>query len=263
MKNKRSKEEYVEAIKNSKSIAGVCRYLGIIPKGGNYKIVHKNIDLYKLDTSHFTGSAWNVGEDYRVVVPPQPLETILVEHSYYQSHKLKQRLIKENIKPHKCECCGRSQWEGYEIPLELHHINGINTDNRLENLQLLCPNCHALTDNYRSRNKTEYKATISQKHQELVIKTINNTKPKDRIKNHCIVCGKETKNKKYCSYECCHQDSRKVNITKEQLIQDFKEIKSFLGVAKKYGITDNGIRKWCRKYGLPVKTKNMLEFLAM
>lgn len=155
MKNQRTKEEYIEAVRNSKSIAGVCRYLGIIPKGGNYKIIHKNIELHGIDTSHFTGQGWNVGEEYRTVTPAKPLDEVLVEHSYYQTYKLKQRLLKEGIKDHKCEKCGRTKWYDNPIPLELHHINGNNTDNRIENLQMLCPNCHALTDTYRGKNKKE------------------------------------------------------------------------------------------------------------
>ena len=82
----------------------------------------------------------------------KPLSEILVENSNYQSFKLSQRLLKEGVKEHKCERCKRSEWEGVFIPLELHHLNGVRTDNRISNLQLLCPNCHALTDNYRGKN---------------------------------------------------------------------------------------------------------------
>ena len=52
----------------------------------------------------------------------------------------------------QCECCKNVEWNGRPIPLEVHHINGDNTDNRLENLQILCPNCHALTENWRGKN---------------------------------------------------------------------------------------------------------------
>ena len=80
------------------------------------------------------------------------MKEILKEDSIYQSYKLAKRLIKEGIKEYKCECCNLSKWQNKPIPLELHHINGIHSDNRLENLQLLCPNCHALTDSYRGKN---------------------------------------------------------------------------------------------------------------
>jgi hypothetical protein len=88
-----------------------------------------------------------------VVLEAQPLEKILVEHSSYVStHHLKERLLKEGVKEHKCECCGSTKWMGEPIALELHHINGVKDDLRIENLQILCPNCHAFTDNYRGRN---------------------------------------------------------------------------------------------------------------
>ena len=95
---------------------------------------------------------WNVGNRYRPIKTAQPLTEILVENSNYQSFKLAKRLLKEGYKERKCEMCGNTHWCNYLIPLELHHINGIKTDNRLENLQMLCPNCHALTDNYRGKN---------------------------------------------------------------------------------------------------------------
>lgn len=153
MKNKRTKEEYENAVKTSLSIAEVCRKLGIKPVGGNYKSIHNAIKIYNLDTSHFTGQGWNQGERYRPLQKARDLEEILVKDSYYQTIKLKKRLIQEGYKQYKCEKCGRTEWEGHEIPLELHHINGDKFDNRLENLQLLCPNCHVLTDNYRGKNK--------------------------------------------------------------------------------------------------------------
>lgn len=154
MKNKRSKEEYEIAAKQSFSIADVCRKLDIKPVGGNYKTVKDNLEKFDIDVSHFTGQGWNIGFKFNAK-PQLKLKDILVENSCYQSFKLKRRLLEEGLKEHKCEnpTCGLTEWQGKPIPLELHHINGNNKDNRLENLQLLCPNCHALTDNFRGKNK--------------------------------------------------------------------------------------------------------------
>ena len=151
-KLQRTKEEYEEAIKSSYSIAESLRKLGIKDKGGNYRIIKNAIQKYNIDTSHFRGQGWNVGLKF-IPSPKQDIKNILVRNSSYQSYKLKKRLLEEGIKEYKCEECGFTEWKGQKIPLELHHINGDNTDNRIENIQLLCPNCHALTDNYRGKKR--------------------------------------------------------------------------------------------------------------
>ena len=145
-----SLEDVRVAVIESKSIAGVLRRLGLRPVGGNYKTIHRLIEMNQWNTSHFTGQGWNVGLQFK---PKGVLtdEAIFVEHSDYRcSWRLRERYKKLTGKT-SCDQCNLSRWMGSDIPLEIHHINGINTDNRLENLQLLCPNCHALTDNYRGR----------------------------------------------------------------------------------------------------------------
>ena len=152
MANKRTKEEFEIAAAHSYSIAGMCRYLGLIPSGGNYRIIHNAIRKYSIDTRHFTGQGWNIGLAFKPF-EAKSTNKILTTDSTYQSFKLKARLIQEGIKKHICEQCRLTQWQGRPIPLELHHINGNNTDNRLENILLLFPNCHALTESYRGKNK--------------------------------------------------------------------------------------------------------------
>jgi transposase-like protein len=73
-----------------------------------------------------------------------------------QQHRgtLKRALLRERLKDYRCECCGISAWRGEPLSLELHHINGDGHDNRLENLELLCPNCHSQTENFAGRNVT-------------------------------------------------------------------------------------------------------------
>lgn len=151
-KSKITDLEFTKIIEESLSLAEVIKKCNLIPAGGNYQSIKNRIKKLNLSTAHFTGKAWNVGDRYRPIKPAQPLNEILVEDSTYQSFKLAKRLLKEGYKERKCELCGNTHWYNYLIPLELHHINGIKTDNRLENLQMLCPNCHALTDNYRGKN---------------------------------------------------------------------------------------------------------------
>lgn len=151
MRTKYSEQDLIEAVKTSFSVADVCRKVGIKPVGGNYKTIKDKIAKFNIDNSHFTGQGWNVGLKFNPK-PAKDIEEYLVENSTYQSYKLAKRLLKEDYKKHICEICKLTEWLGKPISLELHHVNGINTDNRIDNLQMLCPNCHAQTDSYRGKN---------------------------------------------------------------------------------------------------------------
>ena len=150
-------EEFSRAVAESLSVRQVLNRIGLVPAGGNYKTVHARIKKLDLSTSHFTGAGWNVGARFRRFGPKAPLAEILVENSAYAfTHGLRRRLIQEGLRLHRCEACGLSQWQGLAIPLELHHLNEVANDHRIANLQLLCPNCHAQTKNYRGRNQQKH-----------------------------------------------------------------------------------------------------------
>jgi hypothetical protein len=142
-------EQLIEAVKVSASIADVIRYLNLSVRPGNYTTMNKYIALLNLDTSHFTGKSW-VGTS-KGVPAKQNLNDILVENSTYNTSHLKKRLIDAGLKSPICEGCDLTEWRGQPIPLQTDHINGNNRDHRLENLRLLCPNCHALTDTWCGR----------------------------------------------------------------------------------------------------------------
>ena len=154
MRYKYTKEELEKAVKESLSIAEVCRKLNIRDVCVYYKTLNDKIKKFQIDNSHFTGSAWNQGERYKPLREKRPLSEILVENSdYLTSHHLRLRLIEEGVKEHKCEGCGLTEWRGQKISLELEHKNGNNLDHRIENLEVLCPNCHSQTPTYRGKNK--------------------------------------------------------------------------------------------------------------
>ena len=150
MKQKYSIADVKRAVEENVSFAGVLRQLGLRPIGGNYRTIKRLITIHGLDTSHFTGQGWNVGLQFRPKESIPDNVVFVINSDYRCSWRLRERYKKISGISH-CEKCMLDTWQGQPIPLEIHHINGNNTDNRLVNLLLLCPNCHALTNNYRGR----------------------------------------------------------------------------------------------------------------
>lgn len=152
-----------------------------------------------------------------------------------KSHNLKLKLLKEGIKQHKCELCGNSEWLGQPIPLELHHKDNNHYNNQIDNLQILCPTCHALQDGNSGKNIGSY------------------NKNKDTI--ICPICGEqEILTSSTMCVSCAHKKARVVENR-----PDREELKSlirslpFVQIGNKYGVSDNAIRKWCKSYNLPHK----------
>lgn len=138
-----SKEEIKEIVKNSYSIREVARKLGYKEDGGGTIASLKKMFIeLNLDTSHFKGQGWNK-ENYNYEA--------FTKGSYKKRGKTTATpLIK--LRGRKCECCGLEEWMGQPINLEVHHIDGDRSNNELDNLQLLCPNCHSYTPNFRKKN---------------------------------------------------------------------------------------------------------------
>jgi len=150
-KRKWTEFDLKNAVNASTSLRQVLKKIGLKETGGNYKQIKKYLNQLSIDYTHLTGQGWRKGST-DPVIKAIPLKNILIKNSFYNSNRLRKRLINEKIFKHKCLECNNSKWNGKKIPLELDHINGINTDNRLCNLRLLCPNCHALTSTYRGKN---------------------------------------------------------------------------------------------------------------
>lgn len=166
-----------------------------------------------------------------------PIEMVFVKGGTTSTTNLKKIILREKLKEYKCENpeCGLSEWHGKPISLQIHHINGDHHDNRLENLQFLCPNCHAQTDTYAGKNssKSNYKNISAKK------EIISDEKYKSLLVENWI----------------------KTHPSKDEFIKSFKELKSFREMGKKYGVSDNSIKKWCKHYGIPNDKKELISFL--
>lgn len=151
-KFKYSDDEFSAIVKNSISVRGALATMGLKEAGGNYRTFHARIKKLNIDTSHFTGQAYLKGKTHNWN-KKSTLEEILIEGSSYKSSELRVRLIKENVFLNECSRCHLTEWMGDKISLHLDHINGDNTNNKLENLRILCPNCHSQTPTYCRRKK--------------------------------------------------------------------------------------------------------------
>ena len=147
-------EEFIEAVANNKSWRQVLFSLGLREGGGTYTHIKNLAKKLNLSTEHMTGKGWNSGDRY-VNPHKRPLSDILVEDSTYTSaYHLKHRLWREGLLEEKCDACGiGNEWQGRKLALQLDHISGVRQDNRIENLRILCPNCHSQTNTFAGKNK--------------------------------------------------------------------------------------------------------------
>ena len=206
----------------------------------------------------------------------------------YHGGILREELIK--IRGHKCEDCGLTEWKNQPIPLEAHHIDGDKCNNTLENLLLLCPNCHTLTSNYGSKNikhkeisdedllkalkihKSIRQALFSlgmsdaganyKRARKLIIENSNQIilQEKEKIINICLDCGKYiSQTAKYCP-ECAAKHARIVNRPNREELKQLIRTTPFTQIGKKYGVTDNAIRKWCKMENLPSKVSEIKKY---
>lgn len=225
-KNKINKEEAIKIVKECNNIADFCRKVGWQPRGDNYKIFHKYVKEYNLDTSHFTGLKSNLGNKNNSSKEKTVEEYI--KGTSIRSTTLLKKLLKEGLKERKCECCGNTHWNKELIPLELHHKDGNHFNNELDNLEILCPNCHYFTETYRGRkNKTEKQ-------------------------NFCSICGKEISkwSKSGICAECAHKKQRKCERPTKEELEKLLLINSVSAIGRMYNVSFNAVKKWIKKYNI-------------
>lgn len=141
---------FSKAVLSAKSYTEVARILGLGTTYGNRETVKKYIEKYRLDISHFD---FGVSNHKKLVGRVDLSEILTINSSYLHTTNLKNRLYAEGLKKRKCEECNQDEnWRGKKMSLILDHINGINNDNRIENLRILCPNCNATLETHGGKN---------------------------------------------------------------------------------------------------------------
>lgn len=225
-----------DAVLVSRSYAETLRTLGMCATGGGSRVLKKRISIWGISTDHFDpDAARNAG----LKQAPKRLEELLVEGSAGSRGNLKRRLFAKGVKSRVCEMCGQDEiWRGRKMSLILDHVNGVSTDNRLANLRIVCPNCAATLETHCGR-----KLRVADR---------------QRL---CKRCGKSyepyARLQQYCSRECGQRwprTGKPVHVTRrverpphDQLRREIAE-SGYSAVGRRYGVSDNAIRKWIRSY---------------
>lgn len=231
-----TKEQACEAIAASLSYSQALRRLGMCHTGGARIVLRKYVELWTISTAHFDPHAVQRAAIKHEAVP---LANVLVEQSTYSRNHLKRRLLAEGLKQSECELCGQGEvWHGRRMALVLDHINGVADDNRLENLRIVCPNCNATLDTHCARKNRVLPAVAA-----------------------CVRCGKEFcprhAKHSYCSRECGQRHdrtgrpnpgARRVERPPHAQLVSHVATLGWSATGRKYGVSDNAIRKWVRAY---------------
>lgn len=223
-------EELQEMLDTSNGYCDLLRKVGLNGHGRNPETLKKLINEYGLDT---TQNSLNRSNLYRSNAAKTHLRTKINtqdildgNHPNYTSSALLKRLVNEGYKEYVCEICGINEHNNFPITLQLHHIDGNRQNNNLSNLQILCPNCHSQTDNFAGK--------LSRK----------------TFREKCV--SQEVKRKPALGKLRNVRRSMIPPVNRDELKSKIRSL-PFTTIADMFGVTDNAIRKWCKKFALPFK----------
>lgn len=228
------KDLLVEAIANSTNCKEILQYLGLRFAGGNYSTLKKYAEQYGLQLPEKSTNL----DSIRVRVDDAD---IFVENSAYANRgNIKKRLYAMGVKEECAKCGIGPEWDGEPLTLQLDHINGVNNDNRIGNLRILCPNCHTQTETYAGRSTDEQKAAAKRK------STLRQAE-RNGLTGFCIDCDAPiTGTAKRC--KVCWPSTRYATEYPEvEVLLAELAVSSFVQVAKGVGVSDNALRKHLRK----------------
>ena len=210
-----SKEKMIEVLSNAKSMREVIQYFGLSTNGsGGYRNIKNKILSLGLEIPKY---------EYRSSGPKKNKlldESVFCENSNYSRHHLKKRIIQNNIIDYVCTSCGNNgMWNEKKLSLHLDHINGVNNDNRIDNLRFLCPNCHTQTETYGGKSKK---------------------------KKYICKCGEKKYKTSDVCFRCSKLNQRKVERPNIDILREEVKNLGYKGTGRKYGVSDNAIRKWLK-----------------
>lgn len=217
-----STERLKEIVKSSTTFTQILNYFQLKNRGGNHKTLKGRLNNEGIDYSHVGkhagGCKGSVNLSQVLSLEECLLKIFVISNEPY-NHNVKKYLKRYSMIPYECfDCKNLGQWNNKPITLELDHINGISNDNRLINLQYLCPNCHSQTPTFRGRNRRKVKVKVS------------DIEPnwRHRLKPH----------------------ARKVIRPSKEKLEILIWQKTFTQLSKELGVSDVAIKKWCKLYGI-------------